>query len=111
MPKIKVAAERMRMLRQCSTRHMHTTGILSVCLFVSLKQDDDAPGVFNKMPTTSVCLSVWNSMLLKDVSCMGNSEENKNKFIDRPTSDYEELVIKTLLSTTDLCWWFQSYDM
>jgi hypothetical protein len=35
MPKIMVAAERMRMLRQCSTRHMHTTGMF-VCLFVCL---------------------------------------------------------------------------
>jgi hypothetical protein len=41
----------------------------------------------------------------------GQWQGSKKIFIDRPTSYYEELVIKTLVSTTDFSWWFQSYDM
>jgi len=51
--------------------------VLCVCLYVvSLEEDGYAPGVFNKMPMTSVSICVFGiPCFLKDVSCMDNCKE------------------------------------
>jgi hypothetical protein len=60
-----------------------------------LEEDDDAPGVFNKMPMTSVSICLFGiPCFLKDVSCLDNCKEAQKKLIDRPTSDYERACPK-----------------